>query len=462
MPTGADSSGARGAAVDPARAAVLLGAAWLERGQERLAQAHLERALALDPRHPEAHRWLAYLRVRQGDCAAALPHFELALAGTPADSPLHREAPFLRALAGSAPPPVELPAHPGGRLRFSGRWERTHHRSGWRYAMEALYPLHHRDGVRFEGFLEDPFAWQHPRAGVRPGPELLAALRNPTYEGRFSAEELGVLPYREPWVGFLHNPPRMPDWFHPQESPQAILSKAVWKASLEHCIGLFTLSEYAATWLRQATGKPVSALLHPTETPTLGFSFERFLANPRKQIVQVGWWLRRLAAIERLPLPRDNPLGYTKLRLLPEFFPGAPAYLRGLIADEHRREGWPEPAAADNVQDRRHIPNADYDALLAENICFVSLYDASANNAVVECLVRGTPLLVNRLPAVEEYLGAGYPLYFRDLDEAAAMALDLGRLRAAHDWLLDCPTRHHLDQASFRRDFKASEVYRLL
>jgi len=66
------------------------------------------------------------------------------------------------------------------------------------------------------------------------------------------------------------------------------------------------------------------------------------------------------------------------------------------------------------------------------------------------------------LPAVEEYLGSDYPLYFRDLDEAAAMALDVGRLRAAHQYLQQCPTRTKLDGTSFRRAVEESEVYRLL
>ena len=67
----------------------------------------------------------------------------------------------------------------------------------------------------------------------------------------------------------------------------------------------------------------MTALVHPTESPTLRFDLERFLANPDKRIVQVGWWLRRLASIHRLPLDADNRLGYRKLRLVPDFAPGA-------------------------------------------------------------------------------------------------------------------------------------------
>lgn len=447
---------------DPAVDAVLLGRTHMDPGQEAAAEKHLEHMLRTHPEDPEVHRQLAYLRTRQSKLIEAVAHMDRAVQGKRTDAVLQREAGLLRELAGYPPAPVELVDNPGGRLRFTSLYDRAHHRSGWRYAIEALHSLHHRNGVRCEGFLEDLFAWQHPRSGVRPGPELLAALRTQAYETRLTSEERHVIPLREPWVGFLHNPPGMPVWFHSDESPQTILSKPVWRESLPHCVGLFTLSEYAAEWLRKETGKPVSAVLHPTETPALCFDFDRFLANPHKLIVQVGWWLRRLGAIDRLPLRSGNPLGYTKLRLIPRFFPGSAVYLSDRREQDFTRHRRPSPDYAANTQERAHVPNDEYDRLLSENIIFVDLLDASANNAVIECLVRATPILVNRLPAVEEYLGAEYPLYFRDLDDAAAMALDVPRLRAAHLYLQECPTRTKLDGDSFRRAVEDSEVYRLL
>ena len=47
----------------------------------------------------------------------------------------------------------------------------------------------------------------------------------------------------------------------------------------------------------------------------------------------------------------------------------------------------------------------------------MDLYDSSANNGVVECIMRNTPILVNRIPATEEYLGKDYPFYFDSLNE---------------------------------------------
>jgi hypothetical protein len=202
-------------------------------------------------------------------------------------------------------------------------------------------------------------------------------------------------------------------------------------------------------------------VLHPTETPQVVFEFERFVANPEKFVVQVGWWLRRQCAIDRLPLLDDNPLGYRKLRLVPGFGPTASVHVNQLRRLEERLEGPLDPSTG-LVLERDHIPDDEYDALLAENICFVNLYDASANNTVIECLVRATPILVNPLPAVREYLGNAYPLYYDDLHEAAAMALDLGRLRAAHEHLAESPLRDRLDAATFRRAVEDSEIYRRL
>lgn len=448
--------------VGAADRACLLGRAWLERGHDEVAFTHLQSALAIDPRHREAHRQLAHWHVRRSDFLPALEHMGNALAEAPPESPLRQEWLLLRQLAGLGRAPAELPDQPEGKLKFRTRYDRTHHRSGWRDALEALHPLHNASGVLFEGFLEDPFAWQHPRDGIRRGPELLQAMRSRAYETRLTSEELHVVPFREPWVGFVHNPPDMPHWFHYDESPQMIFAKPVWQESLRYCRGLFALSEHVACWLREATGKPVSALIHPTVRPAVTFDFDRFLDNPRKRIVQIGWWLRRLTAVYRLPIAADNPLGYRKLRLAPDFAPGAEAHLRELFERECAMLGLTLDPDGNDVETRAHLPNDEYDALLAENVVFVELHDASANNTVIECIARATPLLVNPLPAVVEYLGASYPLYCTDPVDAAARVTDLGRLRAAHQYLLGCDIRAKLDPGYFRESFEASEIYQRL
>ena len=103
----------------------------------------------------------------------------------------------------------------------------------------------------------------------------------------------------------------------------SIFKKTIWRESLERCVGLFCLSDYLAHWLRKQTGKTVSSLIHPTEIPKQQFDFDKFKENENKKIIQIGWWLRKLSAIYRLPISKSNRLGYEKIRLLPRFFDDA-------------------------------------------------------------------------------------------------------------------------------------------
>ena len=99
---------------------------------------------------------------------------------------------------------------------------------------------------------------------------------------------------------------------------------------------------------------------------------------------------------------------------------------------------------------------------MSSNITFVDLYDSSANNAVIESIARATPLLVNPLPAVVEYLGKDYPFYFENLGEAAKKAENFDLVEETHLYLLNCETRKKFSQEAFRKAFEESEVYKSL
>jgi hypothetical protein len=100
-----------------------------------------------------------------------------------------------------------------------------------------------------------------------------------------------------------------------------------------------------------------------------------------------------------------------------------------------------------------------YDALLATSVVFLDLIDASAVTTIVECLVRGTPLLVNRIEPVEEYLGTDYPLYFGSLEEATSKLGDLELLRAAHEHMLANPIQMELRPQTFLDRMTTTATY---
>ena len=320
-------------------------------------------------------------------------------------------------------PPRDLPRL----INLDSQWLNTHHRSGWPYAVESLRPLHSDQGILFDGFLEKKFAWGH-----EPGDRY----------NQFA-------PYRVPWVGVLHNPPEIPDWFNlNQHNPRDIFKTEEWKRSIVWCLGLFTLSGYLRDWLAERTSVPVENLIHPTETPELRFSMERFLANPDRKVVQVGWWLRRTSSLFQL---RAEGVRKALLDIGHD-------YMGAIVRKELELSG--DTSLADTVDVIPYLGPGEYDTLLSQNLIFLDLYDSSANNVIVECIVRSTPVLVNPLPAVREYLGAAYPLYFHTLEEAAEIVRDTDRISAGHDYLRRLPWKGELAGEAFRRAFAATDIYR--
>jgi hypothetical protein len=83
----------------------------------------------------------------------------------------------------------------------------------------------------------------------------------------------------------------------------------------------------------------------------------------------------------------------------------------------------------------KYLKNIDeYDELLTKNIVFVDLFDASANNTVLECIVRNTPIVINKINSVVEYLGEAYPLYFEDISQINSL-LTLENITKSHIYL---------------------------
>ena len=297
------------------------------------------------------------------------------------------------------------------------------HRSGWSYAMQCLKPLHSDNGVIFESFVEKKFVY---------GTDCGDAKNKPS-------------PYIEPWVGVVHCPPNSPGWFQSELSPRNFFQTPLWKESIEYCKGLFCLTENMRHWLQKEVDCRVESLIHPTETPELKFSMDAFLANPDPKVVQVGHWLRKLHSIHYLRTEK-----YRKVVLCKEYA----AEMFELEKKALQLE--PDYSSVELVS---YVSNNAYDQLLSENIVYIELYDTCANNAVIECIVRNTPILVNPLPGVVEYLGKDYPLYFISRAEAASKLNDRNLIQAAHGYLSELEIKQKLLQSSFVDAVSSSKIY---
>jgi hypothetical protein len=260
------------------------------------------------------------------------------------------------------------------------------HRSGWKYAISRLDPQ--RLPLLLDDFTEQNFCYALDR-----------------------------LTYDKPWVGIFHHPQRMPAFSEDRQKLDVVWNLPEFQASLLHLRGVIVLSEYLAHWWRQRVQCPVCVLKHPSEVPDLRWSPERFTRNPAAAIIQVGYYLRNTLAIDQVRVA-----GLRRVRLMPNNTSASDWHTQciRLWQNLRTREHFP------GVEELSAVPDQAYDELLSANIVLTEVFDASANNVVIECIARNTPLVVNRHPAVVEYLGPDYPLFFDRIEEL----FDLSRLEA--------------------------------
>ena len=298
---------------------------------------------------------------------------------------------------------------------------RSHmHRSGWPFAMSVLEPLcDDKAPVVFDDFIEKTF-----------------------YNKRGNCQGVS---YTEPWVGVCHHPPDAPFW---AEAEHLCLLKGLdaWNESVKHLRLCVTLEDTLASWVRRELNIPCVSLRHPTEIPDLRWSPDRFLANHSRMLLQVGWYLRNMNAIFQADV--QSFLAKAWLR---QTSPEIVQYQR--LCRAHGRLGRHNTG---QVLELAAVSNLEYDHLLSENVVFVELFAAAANNTVIECIARNTPIVINRLPGPEYYLGPEYPLFYENFDNLRDL-ITVDRLVAAHEYLL-AMNKEWLDGRVFRAQLREACV----
>jgi hypothetical protein len=285
------------------------------------------------------------------------------------------------------------------------------HRSGWPFVMQHLRAFHHPDGMLLDDFVE-----------------------------RTIWSDAAPQGWQEPWVGIFHHPPNIPEWLHRDAPIGQIISTSAFRASLPNLKGAIALSEYLGRWLRAALPCPVMVRKHPSDMPQLSFSIDRWEEQQARRIVQVGWYARNHRAIYQVEVPE----GYRKIHLLRHG-------IHKLIARTDQFSPYRDRPWVGAVEIVPTLSDPEYDDLMASSLIFSEYWDVSASNTVVEAIARCAPLVVNRHPALEEYLGVDYPLFYNDLGEVRRLLQDPARVRAAWQ-LLSEMDKSWLSATSFARD----------
>lgn len=282
------------------------------------------------------------------------------------------------------------------------------HRSGWPYALQALQPLYGDSGPLFVDFVEQIFSY-HPldRPIVRP------------------------------WVGVFHHPAMAPAFLHRVQPPaECILELPLFKQSVHNLKLAITLSAPLAEYLQQHLDVPAISLLMPSETPEQLFDLDRYLENETKNVIQIGVTYRNTSAIDQLDL--STRFVKNKLLLDRDWAHNYADYIARIWRWQHSLNAWDKlPGSRENIGSVNmlsRLSDQQYDEMLSDSIVFVEYFAAAATNTVVECIVRNTPIVINRLPALEEYLGKDYPLFYENFDTAKRL-FETDRIKAAHEYL---------------------------
>ena len=186
---------------------------------------------------------------------------------------------------------------------------------------------------------------------------------------------------------------------------------------------------------------------------------DKFISNNCRHIIQIGAWMRNLNAINILDIYVNN---INNLKL-------TKTVLKGKEMDSYyevfaktspkascenstniinidnyididnsnvmcRDKNTKAVELNDDIKIITYLENNHYDLLLMQNIVFINLVDASAVNTIIECIVRNTPIFVNRLHATEEALGVLYPLFYNEISEVTNM-LNINKITEGYNYL---------------------------
>jgi len=317
------------------------------------------------------------------------------------------------------------------------------HRSGWQYVVDnvilQLNNLNTTNNLIIDTFIDKTFNWNY----------------------QFYSYKC-VVPYKTPWVGFIHHTYSS---YNNDYNCQRLFENSGFLNSLPQCKCIFVLSQYLKIQIEESLSKfnfnvPIINLIHPTDNPDIIFNWDLFMNNKNKQLIQVGNWLRNVFGIYRVDLPttsiikqksilqNNNSSNYfappnfidtlkDQLNTTEDTAPNAVDICRNAFQNMHIKGLYDTVVDMENsVKTISYLDDVDYDTLLSKNIVFLNLVDASAVNTLIECIMRCTPIIVNKIPAVMELLGSNYPLYYKSYYEVSQILDDTERIRQGYLYIV--------------------------
>lgn len=285
----------------------------------------------------------------------------------------------------------------------NGSWLKSINNLGvWNTAIQALKNINSNADTVFFDFIDRDFGWEY---------------HNNT----------NILIKNQKWFGVVHHPYILPK--HLYGSSKITIDSTVNKY-LPTCEYLITLSKDLRRKLLynkyiKKNKTDIINIKHPTNIfdNLLEFNYDKFIKEELKLLISLGGAFRKLNSIDKINI---NNKQYKKLWM----FGSNKTYYNNLQI-ECQIEKY-------NISGNTHVSQEmdynTYNNILSQNIAFNDFIGTSANNSVLDCIARNTPIIIKKLASVVEYLGEEYPLYFNELYEVNKL-LDNSRIKDAYMYL---------------------------
>jgi hypothetical protein len=234
------------------------------------------------------------------------------------------------------------------------------------------------------------------------------------------------------WSGIIHWTPNTPNYLS-EFDINIMFNNENFKRSLKNCICLFSLSNYITKFIKNKLKElyfdiKVITLKHPIDNnDVILWNLEGYNGNKNKKLIQIGQQMRKITSIYKININKTN---HEKIWLT-----GTKKNEDSLFVLNRELKNFNlEFNDLEKLNMTYTNTIEDYDQLLSKNIVFIDLIDAGANNTILECIIRNTPIIVNKIEPVIEYLGENYPLYFENLDSIEDL-LKIEKITEAYNYL---------------------------
>lgn len=221
------------------------------------------------------------------------------------------------------------------------------------------------------------------------------------------------LPKNTKWYGIIHYCANLPSYF--QNNKETAYEVIMYLSKyFKECLGIITLSIFLKNDLKKFLKSigihniPIYSIKHPIDEIPIKFNLDKFINNTNYNVILLGQQYIKVTSIYTIKTqyPKIWLSGIKNKDKLNKIIIKEGEYLNLDISKFNK-----------DVKCIFTNTDQEFDDLIMNNIIIISLFDASANNSLLECMEMNIPAFITRLPACEEYLGKDYPMFFNKLEE---------------------------------------------